>query len=99
MDLPGLREVQLWTDPEQATSSFRDIAELAQYCRFRDCAHDGEPGCAVYAGNIDQGRLLSYHKLQHEAAHLARQRDMYAALKEKKRIKAIERSMRARLEK
>lgn len=99
MDLPGLREVQLWADPEQATSSFRDIAELARYCRFRDCAHDGEPGCAVYAGNIDQGRLRSYHKLQHEAAYLARQRDIYATLKEKKRIKAIERSMRARLEK
>jgi ribosome biogenesis GTPase len=99
MDLPGLREIQLWADPEQVTSSFREITELAQYCRFRDCTHDGEPGCAVYVGNIDQGRLRSYHKLQHEAAHLARQRDVHAALKEKKCIKAIERAMRARLDK
>jgi ribosome biogenesis GTPase len=96
MDLPGLRELQLWIEPGHIDSSFRDIAELAQHCRFRDCAHDGEPGCAVAEGEVNQGRLLSYRKLQHEAERLARQQNIHAALQEKKRIKAIERSMRAR---
>lgn len=96
MDLPGLRELQLWLEPERVDSSFCDIADLAKGCRFRDCTHGGEPGCAVTAGHIDQRRLQSYHKLQQEAKYLARQQDIHAALKEKKRIKAIERSMRTR---
>jgi ribosome biogenesis GTPase len=96
MDLPGLRELQLWVEPGHIDSSFRDIAELAQHCRFRNCTHDGEPGCAVAKGEINEGRLRSYRKLGKEAAFLARQQDIHAALKEKRRIKAVERSMRAR---
>jgi ribosome small subunit-dependent GTPase A len=96
MDLPGVRELQLWVEPGQVESSFRDIAELAQYCRFRNCTHHSEPGCAVHAANLDESRLRSYHKLGQEAAFLARQQDIHAALKEKRRIKAIERSIRAR---
>src|SRR5207344_802007 len=47
MDLPGLRELQLWADPEQIGAAFCEIEELAQGCRFRDCTHQQEPGCAV----------------------------------------------------
>jgi ribosome biogenesis GTPase / thiamine phosphate phosphatase len=47
MDLPGLRELQLWADPENIDNAFAEIAELAAHCRFRDCSHEAEPGCAV----------------------------------------------------
>ncbi len=57
MDLPGLREVQLWATTEDLTDSFEDIQELAGACRFRDCAHAGEPGCAVEAAGLEPGRL------------------------------------------
>src|ERR1019366_7479656 len=53
MDLPGLREVQLWVSTEDLSDSFDDIQVLAAGCRFRDCAHAGEPGCAVEAAAIE----------------------------------------------
>ena len=75
MDLPGLREVQLWASPEQLEDSFNDIAELASGCRFRDCAHEGEPGCAIATANIDPARVANYKKMQRELAHLTRKAD------------------------
>jgi ribosome biogenesis GTPase / thiamine phosphate phosphatase len=79
MDLPGLREVQLWSDPNQPTnnleSSFEDIQALAQTCRFRDCTHTAEPGCAVIAATIAPARLANYLKMQRELAHLGRKTD------------------------
>jgi ribosome biogenesis GTPase len=63
IDLPGLRELQLWADPEQIDQTFADIAELAAQCRFRDCTHREEPGCVVRTADIDPGRLASFHKL------------------------------------
>ena len=47
IDMPGLREVQLWASPDHLDSSFEDIRQIAENCRFRDCSHSGEPGCAV----------------------------------------------------
>ena len=70
MDLPGLREVQLWATAAPATGSmdgnleatFEDIQKLAQACRFRNCTHTAEPGCAVTAANLDPARLANYKK-------------------------------------
>lgn len=64
LDTPGIREVGLWDGPGEV---FADIDALAAECRFADCAHDGEPGCAVAAG-IDPDRLAAWHKLQREQA-------------------------------
>jgi ribosome biogenesis GTPase len=79
IDTPGLRELQLWTDVQTAdglTQLFSDIEELAARCRFADCRHVQEPGCAVRTaldrGDLTAGRLESYRKLQREAAHVER---------------------------
>ncbi|HWH08570.1 MAG TPA: GTPase RsgA, partial [Candidatus Thermoplasmatota archaeon] len=64
IDTPGLREVQLWGD---ASAAFGDVAALAASCRFSDCGHGPEPGCAV-RGAVDPARLASWRKLQAEAA-------------------------------
>lgn len=95
MDLPGLRELQLWTDAEQLDHSFDDIQDLAQSCRFRDCSHRSEPGCAVRNGGIEPARLANYQKLQREVAYLERKSDPKAASEERRRWKSVERSMRA----
>ncbi len=94
MDLPGLRELQLWADPEQLDQSFDDIQTLAGQCRFRDCTHTSEPGCAVLSASLDPGRMENYRKLQRELAYLDRQLDGRLAREERQRWKAIEKSIR-----
>jgi ribosome biogenesis GTPase / thiamine phosphate phosphatase len=94
MDLPGLRELQLWADPERIDSAFADIAELAQQCRYRDCTHSEEPGCAVRAAALDPERLRSYRKLQRELHHLELQTDIHRAREERKKWNAIEKDIR-----
>lgn len=79
MDTPGLRELRVWALDEGLGHTFPEIDELAAECRFRDCLHTSEPGCAVLAaaadGTIDAARLASYHKLRAEAAYLERRSD------------------------
>ncbi len=92
IDTPGLRGLRLDVDKLALDASFEDIAALAADCRFRDCAHHNEPGCAVRAG-VAPDRLANYHKLCREVsrdrAHpLARQ----AA---KAEMKSIQRALRA----
>jgi len=94
MDLPGLRELQLWADPEQLDQSFDDIQTLAAQCRFRNCTHTSEPGCAVQDARLDPGRMENYRKLQRELAYLDRQSDNRLAREERQRWKAIEKSIR-----
>jgi len=102
MDLPGLREVQLWANPDQATAgldanleaSFDDIQALAQNCRFRDCTHNAEPGCAVTSANIDPARLANYQKMQKELAHLERKTNPRLAKETRAKWNAIEKSVR-----
>lgn len=94
MDLPGVREVQLWSDAERVDDAFEDIAELAAQCRFRDCSHEGEPGCAVRDGNFDPMRLRSYHKLKREGSFLERQNDWLLAKETRKKWNAIEKAVR-----
>jgi ribosome biogenesis GTPase len=93
MDMPGLREIQLWAEAEGVQQAFPEIASLAESCRFRDCRHQGEPGCAVAAaveaGELDQARLHNYDKLQRELAHLDRKQNQQAALEQKRKWKLI----------
>jgi len=72
IDTPGLRELQLWEG--DVDDAFRDIVELAARCRFRDCAHETEPGCAVREG-VDPERLKAYRKLQRELRSIEARRD------------------------
>ncbi len=98
VDTPGLRELQLWADESSLAQAFPDVEELAAGCRFRDCHHDEEPGCAVRAaverGEIDSGRLESWHKLQRELRWLAGKQDVRVRLEETARWRMIQRSLR-----
>ena len=89
LDTPGMRELQLWESSDGLSETFGDIEELATRCRFSDCAHRHEPGCAVKAA-IDDGTLAfarwaSYKKLQRELAHLERRLDKRLRSEERKR--------------
>jgi ribosome biogenesis GTPase len=74
IDTPGMRELQLWGDEADVDRAFEDIEELARECRFRDCRHEAEPGCAVRAaletGDLAPERFRNYVKLQREASFL-----------------------------
>jgi ribosome biogenesis GTPase len=93
-----MRELQLWESPTGLSDTFGDIDEFATDCRFSDCRHAGEPGCAVVEavtrGQLAEDRLQSYQKLQRELAHLERKQDALAQLREKRRIKSIMKSLR-----
>jgi ribosome biogenesis GTPase / thiamine phosphate phosphatase len=89
LDTPGLRELQLWESSDGLAETFEDVEELAAQCRFTDCAHRTEPGCAVQAaledGTLPFGRWDSYKKLQRELAHLERRLDKRLQAEERKR--------------
>ena len=95
MDLPGLREIQLWAEPVQVENSFDDIQQLAAQCRFRDCTHNTEPGCAVRGANLDPGRLDNFRKMQKEVEYLERKSDPRVARDARQRWKAIEKSVKS----
>ena len=88
LDTPGMRELGLWDADEGVSATFADIEVLAAQCKFRDCGHGDEPGCAVQAaidaGELDPSRLYNYEKLQAELAHDRRRQDPVAALEHKK---------------
>jgi ribosome biogenesis GTPase len=94
MDLPGLREVQLWATAERLEDSFEDIQALAQTCRFRDCAHLAEPGCAVTSAHLDPARLANYLKMQRELTQLDRKTDARVARGTKSTSKVTQKSVR-----
>jgi ribosome biogenesis GTPase len=99
IDTPGLRELQLWAGQDSLDSAFDEVARLALHCRFRDCGHNGEDGCAVAEalaeGTLDPARWESYRKLRAEIRFHERQVDANAARAEKQRWKKIHKSMRA----
>lgn len=101
IDTPGMRELQLWDTGDGLLGTFTDIEDLAASCRFRDCRHRQEPGCAVRAaiarGDVTAGRLDSYLKLQDEQAHQTRQMDQRAQIDEKRRSKAASKALAKRL--
>ncbi len=98
IDTPGLRELEPWAGEEAASAVFSDIAELARQCRFRDCLHRGEPGCAVARaieeGVLDMARLGNFQKLRAGAERLERMQDIHAAHAEKRKWKQIHKAMR-----
>ena len=98
IDTPGMRELQLWTAAAGLESAFADVEALATRCRFRDCAHRAEPGCAVRAaeesGALDPARLESWHRLRRELAWLEVRQDEAAASAERARAKTIQRAYR-----
>ena len=88
IDNPGIREIQLWTEGNGLSSAFGDIEELAGRCRFKDCGHLREPGCAVRQavedGVLSGGRRANYHKLLREEEHARTKRDAHARKKKGK---------------
>jgi ribosome biogenesis GTPase / thiamine phosphate phosphatase len=79
LDTPGMRELQLWADEEVLDTTFSEISELAAQCRFSDCSHETEPGCAIRGalndGTLSRERWESYSKLQRELRALAIRKD------------------------
>jgi ribosome biogenesis GTPase len=82
LDTPGMRELRIMDIEEGLERAFPEIEELSADCRFRDCTHSSEPGCAVLAaveaGELDPDRLASYRKLEAEAAYERRRVDPQA---------------------
>jgi ribosome biogenesis GTPase len=99
IDTPGMRELQLWDVDESVAETFTDVVALAAACRFRDCRHDQEPGCAVKAamdaGTLDAGRYESYVKLDRERAAFGRLHDERARAEASRQAKAAQRAYRA----
>jgi ribosome biogenesis GTPase len=94
IDTPGLREAQLWTSDDGALGNlFEEIQQLALQCRFPDCEHRTEPGCAIKAaladGTLDAGRLASYRKLERELRAIAARSDARLARDERRKWKQI----------
>ncbi len=93
IDTPGMRELALWGAQEGIERTFSDLEELAAACRFRDCGHRTEPGCAVRsaiaAGTLEAERLESYRKLLRELRHLERKHDARVQAEERRRWRSI----------
>jgi len=98
LDTPGMRELQLWETEGGLEGAFADITALAATCRFADCAHRHEPGCAVLAalehGKLAPERLESYRKLQRELLALEARQDARLAAEERRRRRTFARSLR-----
>jgi ribosome biogenesis GTPase len=98
IDMPGLRELQLWATQDSADEAFADIAELARLCQFRDCSHEREPGClvrdAIEHGRLEPNRLANYLKLQREIDRLDRRTDQRAAWLARRNERRLHRQMR-----
>ncbi len=98
MDTPGLREMQLWDAGDGVAQVFADIDSLAAQCRFGDCRHEAEPGCAVLAaleaGTLDAARLENRRKLLREQEFLLRKIDPEARQDWKVRMKSLHREVK-----
>lgn len=100
IDTPGLREAQLWRGDEGIDLLFQDIEELASSCRFSDCVHDTEPGCAIKnalaEGTLDAGRFNSYLKLLRELRSIEVRSSARLQIEERKRWKRMATAARTR---
>jgi ribosome biogenesis GTPase len=101
LDTPGMRELGLFDADEGLSTAFDDIEELAVACRFTDCGHTNEPGCAIrealQAGALDAGRWKSFQKLQRELAHQERKEDPVAREAHRRHWIGIHKSARAHM--
>jgi len=99
IDTPGMRELQPWADESAVAAAFDDITSLAAGCRFTDCTHGAEPGCAVRAavdsGRLDPDRLENFERLAREAAYETRKHDKAAAAEHKRRWKQLGQAQKA----
>jgi len=100
IDTPGIREAQFWEGEDALGAVFEDVEELALRCRFSDCSHRTEPGCAIKAalvdGTLDEGRLESYRKLQRELRAIAAKSDVRIRIEDRKKWKRIITAARTR---
>jgi ribosome biogenesis GTPase len=98
IDTPGMRELQLWADEAVLDSTFAEIAELAAECRFSDCSHEQEPGCAIKQaladGSLPKERFASYRKLQREIRALEIRKDARLQSEARKEYRRRARRMR-----
>jgi ribosome biogenesis GTPase / thiamine phosphate phosphatase len=99
IDTPGMREIQMWNGEDGLQETFEDIEILAKECRFADCTHNKEPGCAVKSaisqGELDLARFESYRKLQSELAYLASKEELGARRYEKQKWKKVAKWVKA----
>jgi ribosome biogenesis GTPase / thiamine phosphate phosphatase len=100
LDTPGMRELQLWESAEGLGEAFTDIEALTALCRFSDCAHRTEPGCAVReairSGELDAARYASYEKLKRELRRLDMKLDKRARAEDARRRRAFYREIKSR---
>lgn len=93
IDTPGMRQIQMWEGSEGLSETFEDIEKYFTECKFSDCKHEKEPGCAVRKaienGEIDESRYKNYLKLQREISHFENRSNQKAKLAEKKKWKKI----------
>nr|WP_235857639.1 ribosome small subunit-dependent GTPase A [Paenibacillus albiflavus] len=98
IDTPGMRELGLWDSEAGIQTAFDDVEEFTKQCRFDDCTHKNEPGCAVkaaiHSGELDARRYDSYVKLQRELKYILRKENHHARIAEKKKSKKVTKSVR-----
>ena len=100
IDTPGMRELGLWESADGLDHAFQEIGDLQAACRFRDCRHEQEPGCAVRSameqGTLDPARYESYCKLQREQAYVASKQDQKARVANKRKWRKMTKVHRQR---
>jgi ribosome biogenesis GTPase / thiamine phosphate phosphatase len=99
IDTPGLRGVRVWDAAGGLDTAFADVVELAGRCRFRDCRHAGEPGCAVAAavaaGELSARRVAGHARLEREAAWLRDRYDARLRAEQRRRWRELARAVRS----
>ena len=102
IDTPGMRELQIWDAADGIEETFADVDALAEGCRFGDCRHDAEPGCAVvaavHAGVLDSARLESFRKLAAEQRFQETKLDRAAQAETKRVARAMNKALRTHLD-
>ena len=102
IDTPGLREIQVWSGEEALEKAFDDVEEIVRRCRFSNCRHEGDAGCAaaaaLAAGTLDPGRWASYRKLERELRAVEVRASARLQIEERRRWKGVQREARRRAE-
>lgn len=102
IDTPGIRALEVIGADDGVETAFDDVVDIAAACRFSDCRHDGEPGCAVRAaigdGRLSEERLASHRKLEREVARAAREADPRARAEYRRTWKIIHKSVERHME-
>jgi ribosome biogenesis GTPase / thiamine phosphate phosphatase len=99
IDTPGMRELQLWGDQSSLGTSFEDIEALSLLCKFKNCTHTDEKGCAINQaldeGSLDEAHWINYAKMKKELTYLETRQDVNAMLEKKKKWKKIQKDYKA----